>query len=217
VGRFGLIVAAVVLVVGATTQGAASAARWHGSEPSGDVTATTFDSDPPPCGTYTHVTDAAETSADITGLAVDHREHQVHLVARFRDLQSAGQMTTFTVKTPRLQVWKVVVYRDGSTGRVRTWFGPKLGQEDLDECGFGRRAADRSKSCRHLEAWISPRRDTVAVDVPRRCVGKPRWVRIGVDSERLAGAGGAELTDVWQPAGALKSWYGPVGRRVRHG
>jgi hypothetical protein len=183
------------------------------------VDAYRYDTEPQPCGTITELDGSGETSTDITGLVVNHRKRTVHLIARFRDLhKTPDQSVIFQVRTPA-RVWDVDVVRfDGEkTAEVIVLPTPKEPPPSAyDECGAVQ-IGTSARTCLHPKAWISPAHDTVTVDVPRACLGRPRWVQAGVTSYRSDEASGITWSDTWGPAGTEQDWYGPFGARVRRG
>ncbi len=106
---------------------------------------------------------AARTpTADVVRAVVAHRHHRVVIRLRFADLRRKdGQAYFATIVTPRRYM---AVFVNAGPGAWR-------GQHRLLNEQFGR------IRCPRLSHHIRYDRDRVAVKVPRRCLGRPAWIR----------------------------------------
>jgi hypothetical protein len=185
---------------------------WRSSDPSGDVTGRAFSPEPPPCGTVTY---PEVTEGDITRVDVRHRPASVKVAVRLAGATPVeGMQLTVPVQTSRRHF---LVILDGRKGRLRGGV-EVVGQIDdddidVDECGnesysfgtFGPR-------CR-VVTTAAPRLLTLVI--PRKCIGDPRWVRVGAE---LGGGDDAMWhLDRWAPADYddTKWWIHTYGPRVR--
>ena len=65
--------------------------------------------------------------------------------------------------------------------------------------------------CAGLTGRMDARRDRVTVEVPRQCLGNPRWVRAGVSAARYVSPSRIPH-DVWLPPGGnRRADFGPLG------
>jgi hypothetical protein len=105
-----------------------------------------------------------EASVDVTRTAAAYGQRRLSVAVHLRDLEVRPRHETrvriwtpsgsFDVTAERLSARRVTV----SVARQR---GEELG-------------------CRGLSATYAGRADTVSLSVPARCIGAPRWVRLGV-------------------------------------
>ena len=208
-----LVASLTALVVGVPAT--ASADAWSGVEPAGDVHGSTFDAEPPPCGTTTAWNATANTTNDITKLVVNHTTERVMLTLRLRDLRWRGaNMTMFAIRTnERGYILNVDRHRTG--GRTNLFLARQPTDiPEPDECG-GVALMFGDLGCRRLTGEIAPDRDVVRVSIPRRCLSTPRWVQAGASNYRFEEDGRA-FHDRWAPAGSDESsFFGPYGPRVR--
>lgn len=211
----------------------AHAERWSSADAEADVTGWHWDPEPAPCGTMTDVDGSAEVNEDITRLGARHTTRRLWLVTRFRDLDEAlDQHVSYYLQTPR-GAWDLDLDRDHTrSGRIRvTTFlarAPEPEPAEPDEpgdpadpasCWSGSIAAGVRCAVDHDIDFDS---DTVALRLPRSCVGSPRWVRVGVsayswpDSTDPATEGISGFSDAWGvPADGEVSLAPPVGPRLR--
>lgn len=70
--------------------------------------------------------------------------------------------------------------------------------------------------CSGLWAGADPATDLVTVIVPRRCLGHPRWVRVGVGVETMEEELSGELRDDLMKAGAISATLA-LSPRIRRG
>lgn len=123
-------------------------------------------------------------AADVVRAVVRHGRYQVRMKMTFSDLrrdepQQYGAYIVFS----RLRF--AAVYVNARPGR---WQGRHL-------MIVGRILVDESRvKCRGLKHTIDYATDQVSISVPRRCIGRPDWVKVGM-SNFMFPAGGTEITD----------------------
>lgn len=217
--------ALIGLVCSATfLPGAAHADRWSSPDDSGDVHGMHHDPEPAPCGTVTEVDGSEETNDDITRLRVRHAGSSVHIRARFRDLDpDLEQQLAFHIATGRGR-WMLLLDRwENASGqvRVRTFLGEEPeepDEEDVDECG-GYAVIILGYPCR-IGREIDLEGNVVSVAVPRSCLRRPGWVRVGLDAMSFVEPTDPDDTavsvfsDAWGVSGSTDSWLPPYGPRV---
>ncbi len=208
---------APLLVAGLLLPAPAQAAVWTGTDDTGDVVGTTYDSEPPPCGTYTDEVRPEESSHDIVRLAVTHRRDAVRLVVGFRDLSRRGRHSTDLFLRTAATTWQLHVSRDRTGGKTGTFLIEAPDYEAADECG-DLDFVTSGPGCPELGARVLPRRDRVVAVFPRSCLRNPRWVRAAA-SAYGDGSGDSTLHDRWVPEGRADNnrVIGPMGPRVRRG
>ena len=184
----------------------AHAETWSSPDPGGDATVVEFDPEPEPCGT---ITETPTTEGDVRRLTVRHSRDDVVLTVAVTGLVRAGAASaSFTVLTPGRDLF-VDVYRYAGRTRIDLAELPRIDEDDVDECGsffFGAGVIP----CPRARGEIAVKESRIRVTLPRRCLGTPRWVRVGVG---VCSAG----CDTWAPAGTTVGFFRPVGRRVHAG
>lgn len=103
-------------------------------------------------------------NGDIVGLRVNHGPHRVKARLTFDRLsRDVGAIFHhFEIRTPRQVYRPEVLTNEGEwQGDVELWTPSRL------------------KECKGLKHDVDYAKDVVRVWVPRRCLGDPRWVRIG--------------------------------------
>lgn len=214
-----LLLAVLMLLVPAP----AYAGTWSAPDRSKDVTSWVTDPEPAPCGSSTERAEPADRTTDLTRVAVHHGEEMLRVSVRYRDLEAlGGQNTTIYVRTPE-GGREVSVFRSESWGEVQADLTRMPDYEQLaesaDECGvFSYTTA--GGGCPALSADLDSRRDRLSVVVPRRCLGSPRWVRVGVTTYSWTEESPEDLhLDTWTPRGATAGHRvdGPYGPRVAVG
>jgi hypothetical protein len=212
------LVAAVLLLAGAPPVRAES---WHDADAERDVTTYTHAAEPPPCGTDTHGTDPTDARRDITRLAVAHDRDMVTIRISMGEVSRRDADTgwilhlevpghSYMVFVNRLKHGKPLM-----AGLAKQPHYPDSSQGD----GCGSYVfMTAGISCDGLAATSDPRRDRVEVSIPRGCVKKPRWLRVGVDS--FGGFGGDTQNysthgDYWAPPGIVRNGFlPPYGPKV---
>lgn len=107
--------------------------------------------------------------ADIERIKVVHATRRVRVVLRIADVRKHARSVDAVIRTPpgRFRVYSYRLLDYGNEdGIVRT---AKGGRKDVD--------------CRGFRAGIEPGRDRAFLSIPRRCLGFPRWVRVGATYE----------------------------------
>jgi hypothetical protein len=144
--------------------------RTRRTDATGDVTADDLSGDDP-------VLDPSWTNGDITLFSARHRHHRVTARLKLAELRRGpGELWVshrFRFLTSRGGGFEVLgtVGLDGG--------GPQ---------GVWRLSAGRNLRCRGLRHAIDYRANTVGISVPRSCLGRPRWVRVGAETSSYSEA-----------------------------
>ncbi|MEZ0578943.1 hypothetical protein [Nocardioides sp. MH1] len=218
-GRLGAASLAITLLA----PSAAHADRWGSGDPTGDVQGTQFDPAPEPCGTETDFDASANSNQDITRLVVRHTRRSVVVTSRFRDLDRTLEQSLWVyARSSTGNYWMSVHRTHGVRGRwqVRSFVAPEPDLPDPEDggCGFGLVVYDEPCRSRPTIDFAS---DVVSLAVPRRCLGFPRWVRVGVsayawmDPEEPDDPASVSFHDEWDGGTELSPWLPPYGPRVR--
>lgn len=150
----------------------ASAARWTHDDAVGDVQSLTDPVDPgtgdSPDSEPVALPDNTDT--DVTRVTVSHRTHRVVLDAALRDVQTTSGFLAYDIRTGTRRY--VVMQRLGSDRTVPAF---------LFERANGHRVR-----CAGAEHSVDRAADTATLNIPRHCLGAPRWVRVGVGAAKFA-------------------------------
>lgn len=129
-----------------------------------DVTHVTGDFDD-----ETMTVDPSRVEGDVTSLGVTHTRHRVYLALKYARLtRPSGDdlgFQQFSIKTSKHRRFELVLI--ASPDRVRAG---RL---------FGRSNGSGRAKCGGLQTHIDYGNDLVTASIPRSCLGKPRWVRVG--------------------------------------
>ena len=161
-----------------------------------------------------------DPSTDITALRAGPSGTGLLLVATFHDLLPRVQQDVeFDLRTSRGRELNVGVVRTRNN-EVLVTIGdaPDLVRAvaAAEECS-ARATITEPDACAGLAARMDARRDLVTVDVPRECLGNPRWVRAGASSARYVSPSRIPH-DVWLPPhGNPHASFGPLGPWVSLG
>lgn len=129
----------------------AYADRWSHADRRGDVAKLSFTSQ------FGVKPAPRDVTTDITRVTVSHRAHRVVIRLRVRDLRQAESRSLVAViKTPTRRHLVLV--------------------ESL-ELAF---VAKRARGCEGLRKRFDYAADVITVGVPRHCLGRPAWIRVGV-------------------------------------
>lgn len=162
----------------------AHAERWSHTDPAGDVVHFYFESEE-------GVPAPAHERGDVRRVRLAHKDSR--LVARFsmRKAMAGDHYFAYAIRTPKGE-FELSRFRQAGAKSVVV-----LTEE-------GRETPIR---CSGMEWAIDRERATVAVSIPRSCIGRPRWVRVGIGVVSTVEPGAGYADD------ALRSGIGPGLRR----
>ena len=141
---------------------------------------------------------AANSSVDITRAVAEHRTGDLRVTTSVRELATSGWYVVTAVKTPKAR-FKLLVL--------------KLNEGDPTVI-LSRN--DESVACDGLQTGSSLVDDTVTASIPRRCLDRPSWVKVGVlMSGQQDGVGVSD--DAHRDAKIRKDGEPALGRRLRRG
>lgn len=112
-------------------------------------------------------------NGDITRLRAAHAMHRVKARVQFRDLRKKNVDTLNHVARIRTDAAVFTVHVFAGTG---SWDGQSF------------LARNRVVKCRGLEHDIDYAENTARISVPRSCLGRPKWVRIGAATSSFVDA-----------------------------
>lgn len=155
------------------TSAPASAERVTLADPARDVVRTTITDGDETDSVY----DSTDTGTDVRRLVVRHAARKVTLTLHVRDLVRGerGRSAHFDIVDTSKGTMIGAAVRVGRTPARDQAFAFDPGGE-----GTG-------GTCRGVRHAVSARNDTIAVIIPRRCLGNPRWVRATASIMRTAG------------------------------
>ncbi len=142
----------------------------------------------------------ANASSDLTRVAVHHRARVVSVTAQVRDLAARPRTT--------ILVTHIVTPDRTYTVNVTRW-------EAQSARIFLVSSEDVPLKCRGDRGGMDAKRDVVRFAVPRRCLGRPAWVRVGVGLISFRGTQG--LSDDALTAGPADINDPTLGRRLSRG
>lgn len=107
-----------------------------------------------------------EKGADVRRLVARHGRTSLTITMRYRDLTRGSKRlsTSFMIQAPREQF----LFAEVTMGRERSG----------DRATFSSFSDEEPARCRGLRHEVSIASDTVRVTIPRRCLGRPAWVRV---------------------------------------
>jgi hypothetical protein len=198
--RLGSRLAAVLVTAGLLLPAAAHAEEVVTEDATGDAQAWTAYQE------FQYVAAPGEASVDVTSTAASLGQRRLSVAVHFRDLEVRVRHQTL------VRVWTSRGAYDVTAER-QSARRPKV--------SLARKGADALR-CRGLSVAYDGAADTVAVSVPARCVGAPRWVRLGVKATATPRADPDNpstvffLADDGQREGLRENSIGK-GRRIRRG
>jgi hypothetical protein len=155
------LAAALPLLLAPLTAGAADAATWTHRDARGDVRQYETDLTE---GTTVDTRAPGAAGADITRVRVTHRPRTVAVAVDVRDLKADDNITLSTLlRTPNGPFVAGLTREPGAFGVVLMAMGKK----------------SAAISCAGAAASADARTDRILVEIPRSCLGGPRWVRAG--------------------------------------
>ena len=156
--RMGVRLAAALLPAATLLPGAAHAETVVTEDGAGDAQAWTAHQE------FQYVPAPGEASVDVTRTAASFGQRRLSIAVHFHDLEvRVRHQTLVRVWTPR-GAYDVTAERPSARRAT---------------VSLARRGAD-ARRCRGLSVTYDGAADTVALSVPARCIGDPRWVRLGV-------------------------------------
>ncbi|WP_028657064.1 hypothetical protein [Nocardioides sp. J54] len=167
-----LVVApALAVALLATTGGVASAQTWRHDDAVRDVRSGDFDSE---WGTLS----PQRKAGDVTRTTVSHTRSRLVVRIAMRAVPSGSSFVMATVRTPRTS-YDVTRFRMAGIGTT-------VVLEKTNGAGGELR-------CRGLSARV--RGKALELSVPRRCIGKPAWVRVAAGVVVLQGEDAVHVDD----------------------
>lgn len=155
--RVAAVLAAAALTI---TMPAAQAAKDSTADGTGDVWSVTWDestaSEPEP------VPSTKSVNVDLTKTVVTHGPKAIRVVAHYVNLKKTGDGFNF------------VVYTRDNKGR-KTWSSVLV--EPPRWRGFSILMTRDSYGCKRFRHTIDYAANTITTRAPRRCMGKPRWIK----------------------------------------
>lgn len=119
------------------------------------------------------VMDPAHTDADITKSWVNHTDGRVNIKVKLRDLTSIGSGEF-------RQLYADIKTNKNHQAAITYKFGG-------EKTGFALVRGKKEIRCRGVRNTISPSLNIIKISVPRSCLGKPTWVKVGMAA--LSGSG----------------------------
>ncbi len=154
-GALALLTTMAVLV-----PSAAVADSYVHSDPAGDVRR---------FATHTATTSTAapdRDEGDVLSSSVAHGKKRVTMAMRAEELPSTGDGVSY-------------LFRIGTKHKVRRLF-IETGPGRWQGAKFFTKDNNKQTKCRGIRWSINYTTDVIVTSVPRRCLGKPKWVRVGM-------------------------------------
>jgi hypothetical protein len=155
--RRAIALLAAACALSLTGTATAHAQTWTHTDPAGDVVA--FDGE-----TESQAPAPTQERGDVRRVRVAHNNRRVVVRYSMRKALAGNHMMFYSIRTPKARFDLDRVRFPGMGGGVTLH---KSGSEHTIRCSGMRWDIDRERA-------------TVAVSIPRRCIGRPRWVRVGV-------------------------------------
>jgi hypothetical protein len=109
------------------------------------------------------------TDTDVTGVSVDHRTHRVVLTTSLRDITRTSGVAVYEIRT----------------GTRRYALMQRLGKDQtFPAFDFSRANGDRVR-CAGVERRVDRAAESATLNIPRHCLGRPEWVRVGVGAAKI--------------------------------
>jgi hypothetical protein len=169
----GVLAGAAALII--TGMSPASASIWRHDDAVGDVHSQTdiIDEETGEFIEGEFVIAPENTDTDVSRIRVSHRTHRISLRTTLRDITRRSGFLVYDVRT------------DGRRYSVMQ----RLGKDRLFPAFDLSRANGGRVKCAGLTRTVDRATNRATVSIPRRCLGRPDWVRIG------AGAAKIDITD----------------------
>ena len=107
------------------------------------------------------------TEGDILSSSVAHGKRRVRMAMRVDELTPTGDGATF-------------YFRIGTKKKIRFLYINTSPGEWAGVKSFKKGDSNRNARCRGINWSIDYVEDIIAASVPRKCVGKPKWVHVGM-------------------------------------
>jgi hypothetical protein len=149
----------------------ASAAYWTHNDAVGDVQtqSETYDEETGDVQDSDLTPAPDNTDTDVTGVSVNHRTHRVVLKTSLRDITVASGVAIYDIRT----------------GTRRYAVMQRLGKDEMFPAfDFSRANGDRVR-CAGVERSVDRAAESATLNIPRRCLGRPGWVRVGVGAAKI--------------------------------
>ena len=187
-------VTAAAMAVPTSAAGAASSWRVSLADPAGDVLAIGEGEDEE----WTSAGDMP--TADVVDAAVQHRRSNVVVRMHFADLRREDPaFYTAMIVTPDKFRGAFVETRPGRWG----------GRHTLVNGSYG------TVRCRGFQHSVDYVVDTVTMTLPRRCLGRPRWVRVSMSNYMFRGDSEATFQEITDNPHTADAEGGMTGRLYR--
>jgi hypothetical protein len=149
--------AAALTIAGMTP---AAAAQWTHADPAGDVVSYKYD-----YKTDTETGPTAEpdnVTSDITQFKVSHTSRRVMLTTTLRDITAASGLMFYEIRAGK-----------------RTYSALQRLGTDRELPAFHLSRRDRTVRCSGVRRSVDRTTEKATVSIPRGCLDRPRWVRVG--------------------------------------
>lgn len=176
------------------------------------------------CGYAAEPEPPPDGSTEVTDVEVDHDRSTVHVTVHMEDIPSAGEHDTIVYLQTSAGGGEAHVVRTSGESQPFVEFMDLPDYEAYDDIDASSGSAECGlvsigmvgQPC-DVTGDLDDVHDVVEVHVPRRCLGSPAWVQVGVmASFSEPGDPDSFRTAYWQPAGtSAPTGFGPpYGPRV---
>lgn len=168
--------------------GAAGETFFH-QDPAGDVVSVAIDAGP----NLEHIATLKPRRAhgDIVSMRSLHATRRVIVGLRFRNIKPTGDMShSLVFRTDRARYFLQIEH---TGGRVQFTFFYNESRDSIVRCGG-------------LKIHVGVRTDRLGVSVPRGCLNRPRWVRVGGETYTSSGSGTFDYDDAMRRGRSDSNW-----------
>lgn len=151
----------------------ASAAQWRHDDAVGDVQTqtTTFDEETGEVQEGEPTAAPDNTDTDVTRISVNHRTHRVVLRTTLRDVTGKSGIAFYEIRA----------------GARRYSVLQRLGRDRAFPAFYFSRANGDRVRCADVERDVDRAANRATLEIPRRCLGRPAWVRVGAGVAKIEG------------------------------